>query len=340
MAAMPTNVTPEFRKLQDQYRRARDPKERLELLSELLRVLPKHKGTEHLRAELRTKQKELIEQLTGPPKGAARTGPQVAFHREGAAQIALIGPPNSGKSAVHARLTGSHSISEPYPFATRHPIPGMFPHAGIAFQLIDVPSLAPGHPVPYITNTLHNADGALLIVDLSEPGVLERTEATLGLLADRKIDLVADWSGQPVVFDDAEDLFRLRLPTLLVANKADQITDPAAELEALEELLGVDFPTMAVSADTGAGLDQLGSWLFHQLGVVRVHTKVPGQDPDLDHPFALREGDTVLDLARLIHRDVARDFRFARVWGSTTFDGQQVGRDHLLVDGDVVEIHT
>ncbi len=335
---MPTNVTPEFRKIQARYRKARDQRERVELLKEMLRVVPKHKGTEHLRAEMRSKLKELNEKLAGPSKGGVRTGPPVTFRREGAAQIAIVGPPNSGKSALHARLTGSHAVSEPYPFATQHPVPGMFRYDDVSFQLIDVPSIGAEHPFPFIADTLQSGDACLFVVDLSAPGCVERAATALGLLSDRKVDLVADWGRS--TDDDPDDLFRVRLPTLLVANKSDRLSDPHAELEVLEELLEVEYPTTAVSATTGAGIDRLGPWLFEHLEVVRVYTKVPGSPPDRGNPFALRTGDTVLDLARLIHKDVAERFSHARIWGTATFDGQQVGRDHVLVDGDVVEIHT
>ncbi len=336
---MPTNVTPEFKKIQAEYRRAREPQERLTLLREMMRVIPKHKGTEHLRGDIKTKIKELSDEISSPTKGASRTGPQVAFRAEGAGQIALIGPPNGGKSALHARLTGSHTASEPYPFATQWPQPGMFPYGNVAFQLIDVPSIAAEHPIPFISDTLQHADGCLFVIDLSEPGCVERAEIALRILSERRVELLARWPHGRADEPDPEDLFSVRLPTLLVANKTDLIEQPEAELEVLAELLEVDFPTTAVSAETGAGLDQLGPWLFDALGVVRVYTKIPGQPPDMGNPFTLRTGGTVFDLATLIHKDVAADFKFARVWGAGSFDGQQVGRDHLLVDSDVVEIH-
>jgi hypothetical protein len=336
---MPTNVTPEFKKVQAEYRRSSDPQERLTLLREMMRVIPKHKGTEHLRGDIKTKIKELSDEISSPAKGGTRTGPQVAFRGEGAAQIALIGPPNSGKSALHARLTGSHTASEPYPFATQWPLPGMFPHDNVAFHLIDVPSIAAEHPIPFISDTLQHADGCLFVVDLSEPGCVERAQIALRILSERRVELIAAWPyGRPAE-PDSENLFSWRLPTLLVANKTDLIDEPDAELEVLEELLQVDFPTTAVSAETGAGLDRLGPFLFDALGVVRVYTKIPGQPPDMGNPFTLRHGDTVFDLATTIHKDVAANFKFARVWGPESFDGQQVGRDHVLVDADVVEVH-
>ena len=338
---MPTNVSPEFKKAQTAFRRARDPEERLPLLKEMLRLIPKHKGTEHLQSDIKSKIKELTDELQGPKKGGGRRGPPTSFRPEGAAQISLIGPPNSGKSALHARLTGSHSTSQPYPFATQFPHPGMFPHEDAAFQLIDLPSISNQHPIPWIANALQPAEGCLLVVDLSQPGTVERLMEVCELLREKRVYLHARWplEGEIPSSDDDEDMFATRLPTLLVANKADLLTDPDGELEVLEELSGVDFPTLAVSATTGDGLENLGAWLFDHLGVVRVYTKIPGKEPDMSKPFTIRHGDTVLHVAEQVHRDVARDLRFARVWGAESFEGQQVGRDHVLIDGDVIELH-
>lgn len=336
---MPTNATPEFKKAQEAFRRARDPDERLALLREMLRLIPKHKGTEHLQSDIKSKIKELTDELQGPRKGGARSGPPTSFKPEGAAQIALIGPPNSGKSALHTRLTGSHAVSEAYPFATQFPQPGMFRFEDIAFQLIDLPSISPQHPIGWIGNALQPADAALLVVDLSEPGCVERTVELLKLLGEKRVHLVAAWPGDRSAQIEHEDVFATVLPTLLVANKSDLLDDPIGELDVLEELSGVDFPTAAVSATVGSGLDELGRWLFERLGVVRVYTKLPGKDPDLGSPFTLRAGETVHDVALQIHKDIAASLRYARVWGTGSFDGQQVGKDHVLSDGDVIELH-
>jgi ribosome-interacting GTPase 1 len=338
---MPTNVSPEFRKAQAAFRRAREPDERLALLKEMLRLIPKHKGTEHLQSDIKSKIKDLTEELRGPKKSGGRGGPPTSFRPEGAAQIALVGPPNSGKSALHARLTGSHSTSQPYPFATQFPHPGMFSHEDAMFQMIDLPSISNQHPIPWIANALQPAEGCLLVVDLSQPGTVERLLEVLELLESKRIYLMEHWpvDGELKPLEDDEDMFATRLPTLLVANKADLLDDPDGELEVLEELSGVDFPTLAVSATTGDGLENLGAWLFEHLCVVRVYTKIPGKPPDMSKPFTVRRGDTVIDVAAQVHRDVARDLKYARVWGSESFEGQQVGRDHVLVDGDVIELH-
>ena len=336
---MPTNPGPEFKKAQAAFRRAKDPAERLELLREMLKVLPKHKGTEHLQADIRSKIKELSDELAGPKKGGARGGPPTSFRPEGAGQIALVGPPNGGKSALHSRLTGSHTTSEAYPFATQFPQPGMMPVDDSTIQLIDVPSIAAAHPIPWLANTLQPADACLFVVDLSAPGCVEQTADVIDILGERKVFLTAAWPGGAEVFDDESDPFAKVLPTLLVANKSDLLDDPAGELAVLEELGGWTFPTAAVSAQTGEGLEGLGRWLFEALGVVRVYTKLPGKEPDGSAPFTIRRGQTILDLAFHIHKDVARDFRYARVWGSEAFDGQQVGREYQPRDKDIVELH-
>ena len=286
---MPANLTPAYKSAEAAYKRARDPAEQLECLREMHRTIPKHKGTEHLRADIKTRMKELTEQLAGPRKGGTRTGPPTVIRREGAAQVALLGPPNTGKSTMHAALTGSHAEAAPYPFATQYPLPGMLPVDDITIQLIDLPPISPQHPVPWIANALQPADAALLVVDLSHINCVEETVALHELLAERRIILTADWDHQAEDHGDSGDyLFETTLPTLLIATKADMSQDVLSELEAFEELTGYAYPMLAISGVTGDGLDHLGSWLFEKLGIVRVYTKIPGQPADMGTPFTVR----------------------------------------------------
>src|SRR5438445_10993481 len=161
---MPANLTPEYRAAEEAFRKARDPRERLERLREMLRVIPKHKGTDHLQGDIKRRIRELSEELEGHKKGGSRGGPTIVTRPEGAAQIALLGPPNSGKSSLHARLTASHAHVGPYPFTTQHPEAGMLTHEDIHFQLIDLPPVAPEHPLPWLHSSLQTADAALLVV--------------------------------------------------------------------------------------------------------------------------------------------------------------------------------
>src|SRR5262245_32551886 len=100
---MAANPSPEDKAAKAANRKAREPRERLECLREMLRTIPKHKGTEHIQADLKTRIKELTEEASGPRKGGARGGPTLVVRPEGAAQVALLGPPNAGKSSLHAR---------------------------------------------------------------------------------------------------------------------------------------------------------------------------------------------------------------------------------------------
>jgi ribosome-interacting GTPase 1 len=329
---LPANLSPEFREAQEAFRRAREPKERLEWLREMLRTIPKHKGTEHLQADIRTRLKELTEEAHAPRKGGAKTGPSVVVHPEGAAQVVLVGPANSGKSSLHARLTGSHAVVGPYPFATKLPLPGMLPHEDVQFQLVDLPPIADDYLEPWMPNALQSADGALLVVDLGDPACVEQVATVRRRLEEKAVSL---GEGE----EPGADLFRVRLPTALLASQSDRLADPDAELAIFRDLTGLPFPALAVSAQTGHGLAQVGALLFAMLGIVRVYTKLPGHPPDHRRPFTLRGPGTVRDVARLVHRGLAAELRFARLWGSGKFEGEQVSPDHPVRDGDVVELH-
>ena len=333
---------------------AREPRERLECLKEMLRTIPRHKGTEHLQADIKSRIRELTEEIGGTHAGPAHRHAAHAVPHEGAAQICLTGPPNSGKSTLHAILTGSRAAVGAFPGTTREPLPGMLHFEDIAFQIVDLPPISRGRMEPWMSGVLQTADAAWLVVDLADPACAEHVLAVCGELAQRKITLMDRWPGCSGEHEaeaslgtashsgrrteDSSDALTAELPTLLVANKSD--LDPGAdEVSVLEELAGVRFPAFAVSAKSGQALERLAPFVFNALGIVRVYTKPPGQPPDRTRPFIVHRGSTVSDVARLVHQDVARSLKFARLWGSGAFDGQQVGPDHAVADGDVVELH-
>ena len=340
---MPTNVTPEYKKAEEAYRAAREPRDRLDCLKEMLRTIPKHKGTEHLQADIKSRIKQLTEELAGPKKGGKRSGPSYSVRPEGAAQVALVGPPTSGKSSLHKALTHSRTEIGAWPFTTQLPVPGMLPFEDTHFQLVDLPPLAADYTVPWFATPLQTADAALLVVDLSEPACAEQTQYILDWLAERKIVLSATWPADsaPADTDESEqeaDPFRIVLPTLMLAHKFDLDPEPG-EAEALEELLQIDLPYIRTSTETGRGMDEIGRFLFERLGVVRVYTKIPGRPADAEKPFTVMQGATVHDVARLVHKEIAGGLRFARIWGRHVYDGQQVGPEHQVEDRDVVELH-
>ena len=343
---MPANLTADYRKAEEAFRQAREPKDRLDCLKEMLRTIPKHKGTDHLQADIKSRIKDLTEELAGPSKGGKRAGPTHSIRADGAAQIAMIGPPNAGKSSLHARLTGSKTDIGPYPLTTRLPIPGMLQFEDTHIQLIDLPPVSADFMETWIVNALQPADGALLVVDLSDPECVDQIPAILQRLAEKKIFLLEQWPGFEQIArskadkaDDELDPFRIELPTILAANKSDLDPGPD-EVKILEELLDLRFPAIACSATTGQGCDEIGALLFQGLQIVRVYTKTPGKPFKREKPFTVRAGQTILDVARLVHKDFAQDLHYARVWGHEVFDGQQVGPEHLVTDGDIVELHT
>jgi len=341
---MPANLTPEYKAAEAAFRKARDPRERLDSLREMLRVIPKHKGTDHLQGDIKRRIKELSEELERPKRGGAHGGPALVIRPEGAAQIALLGPPNAGKSSLHARLTGSGAPVAPYPFTTQFPQPGMMPHEGIHFQLVDLPAISRDHPVPWLASALQTADACLLVVDLGDPECLDQVEAMHAILREGRVTLAdrPEPSGEPAgaAAEGGDDPFALRLPALFLGNRADRLSDPEAELQTFLELAGLSYPALAVSATTGRGLGEIGPWLITHLGIVRVYTKAPGRPADRARPFTLRRGQTVEDVARLVHKDLAGALKYARLWGTAGFDGQHVGREHQVADGDVVELHS
>ena len=350
---MPANLTADYRKAEDAFRRAREPTERLQCLKEMLRTIPKHKGTDHLQADIKSRIKDLSEELAEPAKGGKRKGPVHSIRPEGAAQVALIGPPNAGKSSLHAYLTGSKTEIRPYPQTTRHPIPGMLPYEDVLFQLIDLPPVSADYMETWMVNALQPADAALLVVDVSDPDCLDQIPIIIERLAEKKITLLEQWPGLsfdagtrgitsiPLEAGDdtyVDDPFRIQLPTLLLANKSDLDPEPD-EVKILEELLEVRFPARACSAKTGEGCGEIGALLFDGLEISRVYTKTPGKPFKKDKPYTVRKGQTVLDVARLVHKDFTTSLRYARVWGTEVYDGQQVGPDHQVADCDVVEMH-
>lgn len=326
---MPANLTPEYKRAEERYRQAKTPDERLEALEEMLRVVPKHKGTDGLQADLKARIAKLKKQ---PPVKAGKSAFSHVIPREGAGQVALVGPPNTGKSALVAALTHARPEVADYPFTTREAVPGMMRYEDVGIQLLDLPPVSTQHLEPWVLDLIRLADLCWIVVDGRWP--LEGQDETLGILADRHIGLRP--AGAPLAVRDLERVVR---PALLVVTGIDR-PEVAGSLDAVDDLLEHRWPICAVSATSRAGLDLLPRRTFDALDLIRVYTKPPGKPvAPGSTPFALPRGATVADLAVRIHKDLGERMTFARAWGAGVFDGQTVHRDHVLADRDVVEIH-
>ncbi|MDR5682636.1 MAG: TGS domain-containing protein [Armatimonadota bacterium] len=331
---MPANLTPEYLAAEQRFRQAASPQEKMEALEEMLRTVPKHKGTEKLQADIKRRMARLRQEMTGR-RGGARAQPFYHVEREGAAQVAIIGPPNAGKSSLLAALTHASPEVAAYPMTTRAPLPGMMPFENIQIQLVDTPPVCPEFDEGWLYGLIRGSDAAIFVVDCSDDGILYIEDA-LRLLPANRVYLMPE--DAPIEEDPA--LPRgARKRTLVVANKWD-LPDAADNLRILRDLLADRLPgeVLPISAVRGDGLEQLRARVFRMLDLVRVYSKPPGRRPDLAAPFVLRRGATVLDAAELIHKDFADRLKFARLWGQG-YQGQMVGRDHRLADGDVLELH-
>ena len=329
---MPANLPPQYHKVEEEFRRAGTAAERLEKLREMFRLLPKHKGTEKLQSDLKQKISRARDEIEGSKTGVKRPGLSHRVPHEGAGQVALVGAPNAGKSALIQALTHAHPEVAPYPFTTRIPYPGIMMWEDAPVQLIDLPPVTADYLEPWVPDVIRSASAALFVVDLADDDLIEASDAVLMRLGQAHTELVGE-----LPFDVEDEAVR-HLKTLLVASKIDA-PGASGRLEVVSEWFSPRFPVLAVSAQTGEGLDALRRASYDLLGVMRIYTKVPGKPADRSKPFTIPLGSTVLELAREIHRDLEHSLKFARVWGTGVFEGQTVKRDHELHDGDVVELH-
>ena len=334
---MPTNVTPVYRNAEERFRQAKTSPEKIVALQEMLAVMPKHKGTDHLRAQLRSRMSKLMEELEGPSRGP-RSGnvEPFALPKQGAGRATLIGPTNVGKSLLLSRTTGAHSKVGSYALSTLEPVPGMLPFEDIHIQLVDTPPITNLSTQGRMYGLLRMSDVLVVVVDLSNDP-LSQAQAVFRALEDW--GFVLEGKNRAEEGRNAE-LFK---PVIIVGNKAD-VPGCLDSFQLLESELREIYPLLMVSAEEEVGLDELGQEIFRALGVIRVYTKAPQQKQEEMRkgvPFVIPYGSTVGNASAYIHKDLARNLKYAVLWGrSSKFEGQHVGRDHRLHDGDLMELHT
>src|SRR4051794_8559650 len=331
---MPANLTPQYKKAEEQYRRAQTPEEELRSLELMLREIPKHKGTDKLQAELKakiSKAKHETEQAKKTGK-KGHHGPHI--QRQGAGRAILLGGANVGKSQLLARLTRATPEIAPYPFTTREPQPGMMPWEDVMVQLIDTPPITADVFDANVLGLIRGSDLALLTFDAGADDGIDALQAVLDKLNQTKTRLAKE------SYLDEEDVGLSFTETFLVYNKMDL---PGAEerIALLKVFCPLDFREFRISAEHGTGLEELRDAIYKALDVVRVYTKLPTKkEADYDKPFTVKRGGTLLEVAELVHRDMAANFKYARVWGTAMLSpGAQMKGDYVVHDKDVVEIH-
>ncbi len=324
---MPANLPPQYFDAEKRYRQAKTPEDKIEALEVMLAIMPKHKGTDRLHGDLRRKIAKLTEEAE---RKAATSRASFYIRKEGAGQVALVGLPNVGKSQLLAAVTDASPEIGAYPFTTRAPNIGMMKFENIQIQLVDTPPVTGRDSRVWLNNIARNADLIAIIVDLNNSPV-QQLETTLQEL--ENIGIV------PVSNNITEaTIGRRQRKMLIIANKSD-LENSGTSAKQLNSRYSSQFPVISISASEGNNIEVLKSGIFQALEIIRVHTKSPGQKPDLTDPIILKRGSTVREAAEDVHKDFKSKLKYAMVWGSGKFDGQRVSQEHVLQDNDIIELH-
>lgn len=383
---MPTNVTPEYQAAEEEYRQAKNPKERLRALEKMLALIPKHKGTEKMQMQIKRRISKTKEEMEARSKKTGH-GPVFNVKKEGAAQVALVGLPNSGKSSVLTQLSNADVQVGNYPFTTRIPTPGMLEHKDVQIQLVEIPALIQDVSMGkgfglQILSAIRAADAMAIIIDLSRDSVeqmniilaeLEKGGIRLNedppdieivkkaeggieirgrqffqgdeqvikelLLREKVHNAIVVLRGDTTVdqFQEALDESTAYRPALILATKGD-LKNSKEQYARLKEQFN-SYEIVPISAEKGINLEPVKEAIFCRLNIIRVYTKTPGEKVAYP-PITMKPQSTVHEAAGRIHKQFQRKFKYARIWGpSAKYEGQKVGSDHILQDGDIVEVH-
>ena len=332
---MPANLPPQYYELERVFRNEKDPSEKLRLAQELLAMMPKHKGTDKLQADMKSKISKLKKQLEGGTKksGAARAETLDHVDKEGAGQVVLIGPPNSGKSSILDALTNAKPLIADYPYTTREPQAGMMPYETISIQLVDTPPISPESFEPYLLGIIRNADLVCLVADAGDDGCIDAVKYVYDKLKERRVILTHHIPVKKEI-DDASMAYK---KTIITAHK---IYEPGDDdrCARLKEFFP-DFTIVRTSILDDITMENFKREIFKGLDIIRVYTKAVGHEPDFTDPIILKPGATVEDAGMMLHKDFVHRLQYARIWGPGKFDGQRVQKTFVLNDGDIIEFH-
>jgi ribosome-interacting GTPase 1 len=389
---LPTNLPAEAKAKWDEVTLTKNPEERLRLMGEFLSLVPKHKGTERMCSQVKRQMAQLRDEIDKKKKQAKTGGgPSPFVQKAGAAQVAVIGPTNVGRSSLLRAVTNAQVEVTPYPFGTKQPVPGMLPYEDIQFQLVEIPPIVDGSSEGRADgfqnlSAVRNADSIIIVVDLTDDPAGNLLMVQGELDASRILtskpegevniqrrgvgrDIQFIWEGKlagctreevvallnefrirsalvrirgSVTIDNVEDAIfgnAVYRPTLVFANKADL----GADTGTIEQLKMTADPleVLVISAEKTPNLaTTIGNRLFKLLEIARIYTKEPGEEPARE-PVVVRRGITVGELARTIHNDFYKNFKYARIWGpSAKFPNEKVGLDRVLEDGTVIQLYT
>lgn len=326
---MPANLPPTYYEKERELKYAQTPEEKIQIYMELLAIMPKHKGTDKLKGDLRQKISKLKKEI-GKKPGAVRTD---FYHvsKEGSAQVVLLGMPNCGKSQILQSLTNAEPEVHDYPFTTQKPQVGMILYDNIQIQLVDMPPIAIDYAPGWIFGIARSGDLILVVLDLKkEPSA--QFETIRDLLKNARIIL------QPKGESPSEETAMVKR-ALIICNKIDA---PGAQerFEQIKKQWKNTYLLHPLSASEKQGTEDLKHIIYDTLEIIRVYTKPPHREYDRTHPYVLKKGAKVIELASQIHKDFMTELKYVRLWREGKYKGMRIDRDETLQDEDVVEFHT
>jgi len=327
---MPTNLPADYFNAEERFRSATTPEDKVKYLEEMMSTIPKHKGTDHLRSDLRKKLSKLKTAATSKKTSKKQVSPY-HINKEGAGQIVIVGCTNAGKSSLVQTQTNAEPKISQVPFTTWSPMPGMMYIDNIQVQLIDTPPFCEDYIDPEFLNLIRRVDLVLIMLDLHTDPVQQLKFIYQKLQENR----IAPQHLEGLI---EEEGFLLYVPSLVLVNKYDS-EEYEEHFQIFQELLDMDYPMVPISTKTGYNIDAFKQTVFDKLGVIRVYSKAPGKEVDKTAPFVIEKGTVMGDFAGKVHKDFQDKLKSARIWGtSADFEGQMVSRNHVLEDEDVVEL--
>lgn len=346
--------------------------QQIKQLEEEIKRTPYNKATEHHIGRLKAKLARLKEELEKERRKSARQ--TISIKKEGDATVALVGFPSVGKSSLLNALTNAKSEVGDYDFTTKKPVPGIMEYKHATIQIIDMPGIVEGAASgkgrgKEVLSAVRIADLIVIVADVFKLDSIEIVKRELyeaGIRLDQKPpDVVIrrkDRGGVkisstvPLGLDErtiaeilkeykihnADVLIRenITMERLIDALNGNCVYIPSITVVNKIDIMDVDVNAIKVSATKGINLDLLKEEIYRKLRFIKVYLKPPGEKMS-EKPMILREGARIEDVCRKIHNDFVENFKYARVWGrSVKHEGQRVGLDHVLSDGDVVSIYT
>ncbi len=368
---MTTNFDYEYGNALAQYENAKTVEEKIKALELMQSTAPSHKGAENLRSDIVGKLAKMKNKLekSKAVKGGSKG---LRFSRDGSATIVLIGIPNSGKSTLLSKITNAMPKISDYAFTTKIPEIGIMEYKGTKIQIVELPAIVEGANKgrargKEVLGLVRNGDlviccllGSRETAEYSLDVLKEELELSNIIVNKKRVNLSVNKSttqgieivGETNVIDGAENLFDIlkeRYAHIIV--RVDEKASIADILNAMDytksykKVIAIwldgkeAFTYKTIKVQPYNSTEEIKKLIYDNLDLIIVHTRKPGEK-DIDNvPVALRSGSTIKDLCSMLHKDFIEKFKFARIWGSGKYPGQQVSLDYPLISNDIVEFH-